>query len=112
MDRAGRSLPLDPVRVNVDLPIVSGRDVVLLDLLYNVRVRTPAFFDRISEVRRSADGELAVRLTDEITVRAMADVTIDRFEDLALVEQDLARRKVKVRELDVRFRDQVVARLP
>jgi cell division protein FtsQ len=47
-----------------------------------------------------------------LVVRAGVDVTPSRFADVALVEGDLARRGVRPVELDVRFRDQVVARLP
>ena len=45
-------------------------------------------------------------------VRLRADAPIDRLELLAPVEQDLARRKIRVAELDLRFNDQVIARLP
>jgi cell division protein FtsQ len=45
-------------------------------------------------------------------VLASGDVTADRLSDIIPVEQDLARRHVKAVELDLRFRDQVIARLP
>jgi cell division protein FtsQ len=44
-------------------------------------------------------------------VRALADVTLNRFADLELVENDLARRRLRAIELDLRYRDQVIARL-
>ncbi len=47
-----------------------------------------------------------------LLVRAAVDVTAGRFADLGPVEDDLARRGVRAAELDLRFRDQVVARLP
>ena len=46
-----------------------------------------------------------------IVVRALPDVTVGRLADLAPVEADLARRRVRVAEIDLRFRDQVIARL-
>jgi len=45
-------------------------------------------------------------------VRAMSDVTPARLRDVEPVEQDLAMRRMRVAELDLRFRDQVIARLP
>jgi len=47
-----------------------------------------------------------------LLVRTAVDVGAARFADLAPVENDLARRGVRAAELDLRFRDQVVARLP
>ncbi len=47
-----------------------------------------------------------------LLVRAAVDVAPGRFGDLGPVEDDLARRGVRAVELDLRFRDQVVARLP
>ena len=67
-------------------------------------------FDRISEVRRVSPTEILVQLTT-IPVRMMADVSAERFAEVASVEQDLARRHAQVAELDLRFRDQVIARL-
>lgn len=46
-----------------------------------------------------------------VLVRAAVDVSAGRFADLGPVEDDLARRGVHPAELDLRFRDQVVARL-
>jgi hypothetical protein len=51
-----------------------------------------------------------VQLTT-VPVRAMADVTAERLADVLPVERDLARRQARVAELDLRFRDQVIARL-
>ena len=41
----------------------------------------------------------------------MTDVTPARLLDLEPVQQDLARRRARVAEIDLRFRDQVIARL-
>lgn len=110
VDVNGQPLPIDPSRANVDLPIVAGRDLVILALLQRVRITEPAMFDRISEVRRISPTEILVQLTT-IPVRMMADVSPERFAEVASVEQDLARRQQRVAELDLRFRDQVIARL-
>jgi cell division protein FtsQ len=110
VDDRGRTLPVDPSRANVDLPIVAARDTAVLRLLAEVRSRTPALFARISEVRRAQRGELLVRLVT-LPVRAMADVSAERLAETVPVEEDLARRGAAVAELDLRFRDQVIARL-
>lgn len=110
VDAMGRSLPIDPSRVNVDLPIVATRDTALLRLLAEVRAGAPALFDRISEIRRLEKNELLVRLAT-VPVRAMADLSASRLAETVPVEEDLARRQLRVAELDLRFRDQVIARL-
>jgi cell division protein FtsQ len=111
-DRGGRPLPIDPSRGSVDLPIVAQGDTAVLRLLAQVREEEPALFDRISEVRRVGRGGKEVVLTlDTIPVRAMLDVSARRLCDVTLVEADLARRQASVAELDLRYRDQVIARL-
>jgi cell division protein FtsQ len=47
-----------------------------------------------------------------VRVRALPEVTVARFQDILPVEADLARGSVPVEELDLRFRDQVIARTP
>jgi hypothetical protein len=41
----------------------------------------------------------------------MDDVTARRLAEIYPVEGDLARRRARVAELDLRYRDQVIARL-
>jgi len=111
-DGAGRMLPIDPSRVRVDLPIVLRPDTAVLRLLAEVRAADPPLFARISEVRRAgkSGGELLVTL-DSVPVRAMLDVSARRLAEIYPVERDLARRQARVAELDLRYRDQVIARL-
>lgn len=109
-DRGGALLPIDPSRATVDLPVLAGRDTALLRLLGDVRDSAPDVYARLSEVRRAGKGELVLRLTT-VPVRAMVDVRAARLADIIPVEQDLARRRARVVELDLRFREQVVARL-
>jgi cell division protein FtsQ len=110
VDASGQTLPIDPSRVSVDLPVVARPDTVLLRLLDDVRGRHPALYGRISDARRSGD-ELLLRLPSFV-VRGGTDLTADRLSDIIPVEDDLERRQVQVAELDLRFRDQVIARLP
>lgn len=109
-DRKGTALPVEPSRTGVDLPLLTGRDTALLRLLGELRDSAPDVYARLSEVRRSGRWELVLRLTT-VPVRAMADVRAGRLADIIPVEQDLARRRARVVELDLRYREQVVARL-
>jgi cell division protein FtsQ len=112
VDGLGRELPFDPSRVDVDLPVLGSSDSTLAAMLSAMRDRHPALFDRISVVRR-LDDEHIVLTFPGFAVRATPDLSPGRLADIIPVEEDLARRGMKARlvELDLRFRDQVIARL-
>jgi cell division protein FtsQ len=120
VDATGRSLPVNPATTDVDLPVLAVRDTLALRVLGEVREHAPALFARIGEVRRVQDGSsfyLLFRLSESPAslahdVLAAGDVTADRLSDIVPVEQDLTRREKRAVELDLRFRDQVIARLP
>jgi len=109
-DEDGRALTLDPSRTPVDLPIIAQRDTALLRLLGEVRASDPSLFARISEVRRVGRDELVMQLVT-VPVRTMVDVTVDQLAQIAPVEEDLSKRRVRPVELDLRFKDQVIARI-
>jgi cell division protein FtsQ len=110
LDAAGRSLPIDPSRVNVDLPILARRDTTILRVLGELREQSPQLYERVSAARRVGRDELLFEL-GTVNVRAMGDVTVDRLAEIVPVEADLMRRQARVAELDLRYRDQVIARL-
>lgn len=110
IDGHGMPLPIDPAATKLDLPIVAARDTMIARLLAELRAGYPTLFNRVSEVRREGRNELLVRLP-AVRVRALATVTADRLAEIAPVEDDLARRHLAVAELDLRYRDQVIARL-
>ncbi len=117
VDATGKSLPIDPAITDVDLPVLAMRDTLVLRVLGDVRAASPALFDRIGEVRRLPRGEYVFRLADQPSlaqrdVLAAADISAERLAEIIPVEQDLARRNLRAVELDLRFRDQVIARLP
>ena len=114
VDRTGRTLPVDPTAVDVDLPVLRSRDSLALRLLGEVREALPALFARIGDVRRTPAGDLAIRLNEPGArlVLASVDLSVDRLSEIIPVELDLARRKAVATEIDLRFRDQVIARLP
>lgn len=108
-DERGVALPIDPTSAEVDVPVAFA-DSGTLRLLGAVRARAPGLYRRLSEVRRDGPGEM-VFVFDSMPVRALTGVTLERLTDLELVERDLARRRLRVAELDLRYRDQVIARL-
>ena len=110
LDAGGRVLPIDPSRVNVDLPVLARRDTTVLRLLGELREHAPQLYERVSAARRAARGEITLEL-GAVNVRAMGDVTVERLEDILPVEADLARRQARAVELDLRYRDQVIARV-
>ncbi len=128
-DSLGRQLPIDPSRTNLDLPIVASRDPVLLKLVGAIRGAEPRLFARIEEARRTGRDEILLTLAPRaedasgaarkpatpqrksLRVRVPVGLSVERLADIFPVESDLARRQVHVGEIDLRYRDQVIARL-
>jgi cell division protein FtsQ len=112
VDERGVTLPLDPSRTPVDAPVVTApRDARVYHLLGQMQRDAPALYARISSIRPAGTGELLVQVAD-VPVRTMTSVTLARLSDIEPVERDLARRRLHAAELDLRYRDQVIARLP
>ena len=133
-DSAGRVLPIDPGRTPPDLPIAAQADSSILSLLGRIRANNPFLFEKVSEISRPTKSEFLMlvasgqrkissappdssALDSTVTempvlrVRVPLGVTVTRLTDIFPVETDLKRRQVKVAELDLRYRDQVIARL-
>jgi cell division protein FtsQ len=123
-DSLGKQLPIDPARMNLDLPIVATTDPVLLKFVGAIRAAEPRVFARIEEVRRTGRDEILFTLSSgarvagvaapqsrTLRVRVPVGLSVERLADIFPVETDLARRQVQVGELDLRYRDQVIARL-
>ena len=127
-DSLGRQLPIDPARMSLDLPIVATTDPVLLKLVGAIRAAEPRVFARIEEVRRTGKDEILLTLSRvsraagiggetaapesrTLRVRVPVGLSVERLADIFPVEIDLARRRAHVGELDLRYRDQVIARL-
>ncbi len=110
-DGSGHALPIDPARVALDVPIASSADSTLMHLLDGLRQSEPTLYARVTSAARSGQSELQFVLGD-ITVRTTPDVTVARLKDILPVETDLARNGLRAVELDLRFRDQVIARQP
>jgi cell division septal protein FtsQ len=128
-DSLGRQLPIDPARQAVDLPVVATNDPILLKLVGAIRKAEPRLFARLEEVRRTGRGEIELTLSRSpaetgapfgdgapqqrkvLRVLALTGLSVVRLADIFPVESDLARRQAHVEELDLRYRDQVIARL-
>lgn len=110
-DARGVALPMDLARTPVDAPVLARRDVGVLQMLGALRKEAPAIYDRVSELRVTGAEELVLDLSGT-PVRAMRNVTAARLADVEPVEEDLARRGLHAAEIDLRYRDQVIARLP
>lgn len=110
-DVQGRALPIDPVRTPLDVPIVAAVDSSVLRLLDALRVQAPSLYARVTEARRVGVDEVDMML-GPLRVRTVPNVTVARFRDILPVEADLARNHLRALELDLRFRDQVIARQP
>jgi cell division protein FtsQ len=129
VDSLGRQLPIDPTRAALDLPVVATNDPILLKLVGAIRSAQPLLFARLEEVRRTGRGEIELTLTHSpaeigaasgdgapqspkvLRVLALTGLSVVRLADIFPVESDLARRQARVEELDLRYRDQVIARL-
>jgi len=141
VDSVGATLPIDPtLEPALDIPIADQRDVALTRMLGDVRAKSSVLYRRISEVSRSGAGDIVILLTTTnpasrlvaldsgatqsdstssttsntpslLRVRAKVGVSAARLTDIFPVEFDLRRRGARVAELDLRYRDQVIARL-
>ena len=128
-DSLGKQLPIDPTRGALDLPVVATSDPVLLKLVGAIRTLEPELFARVEEVRRTGRQEIQLTLAAipivpaagqdslmvsrvrTLRVRAPLGLSVTRLADIFPVETDLARRQLRAEELDLRYRDQVIARL-
>ena len=113
VDQRGRRLPLDPSRTPVDAPVVTAapRDTIVYHLLGAMQREAPGLYARLSSIRATGADEIVLQIAG-LSVRAMTNVTLARLADIEPVERDLTRRQLRPTELDLRYRDQVIARLP
>ena len=123
-DATGAVLPIDLSVRPLDMPVVASADSSLLAVLDGLRQNAPELYARVIQAKRSGIDELRFSVTggavgaagpamaNTIIVRTLRDVTVARFKDILPVEADLARNHLRVVELDLRFRDQVIARQP
>ena len=109
VDGTRQVLPIDPARAPLDLPVVAAPDSALVRFLAGLRQSAPALYARVVTAEPVGQEEFRLAL-GTVRVRTRADVTVARFRDILPVEADLIRLRQSVAELDLRFRDQVIAR--
>lgn len=109
-DARGIALPIDPAKVDVDAPVLMDPDPVVLRLLGAMRAGMPVLYARMSEARVINKDELRFQFGAQ-PVRAMKDVSLERLAEIEPVEADLLRKQLHALEIDLRYRDQVIARL-
>ena len=109
-DADGATLPVDPTAIDVDLPVLATRDTLLLRLLSEVQDALPALYAQVSDARRGPAGAVVLELAS-VRLLTGTDVSSGRLAEALAVQQDLVTRGRTAVELDLRFRDQVVARL-
>jgi cell division protein FtsQ len=80
-------------------------------LLGAMQREAPALYAKLSSIRTTGPGEIVLQIAD-LPVRALTSVTLARLSDIDPVERDLTRRQLRAAEIDLRYRDQVIARLP
>ena len=110
IDAAGRRLPVDPAVVSMDLPIVSVHGAAVWPMLDSLRAAQPALYAKVSDVRREGAHELRFSVAG-VLVRALDGIGARRIAEIVPVAEDLLHRRVRVAELDLRYRDQVIARI-
>jgi cell division protein FtsQ len=113
VDERGRRLPLDPSKTPVDAPVVTAapHGTMVYHLLGQMQREAPALYAKLSSVRAAGADEIVLQIAD-LSVRAMTNVTLARLGDVDPVQRDLMRRQLRAAEIDLRYRDQVIARLP
>ena len=126
---AGELLPVDPARARMDLPVIRGAWSKvspalrrgLLAEMERISQADPALLAHVSEIR-SQDGRLEVLVLSHPLAEILLPVGagIDRLEQLRAVLADLERRlppdspgrPTAPAHVDLRFREQIVVRLP
>lgn len=109
-DERGIALPVDPSRVPVDAPVLAQPDTAALRLLGAMRLGMPVLYAKVSSVRAGGKDELVLELKTQ-PVRVMKDVSLERLAEIEPVEADLGRKQLRATEIDLRYRDQVIARV-
>jgi cell division protein FtsQ len=109
VDAAGRTLPFDPARAGLDLPIAASPDSGVVGVLALIQSLDPALFQSLTGARSVAHGDVLL----EIGARRVLlgrDAGPEVIRAVVLVAQDLAAKGRPYVELDARFAGQVVVR--
>jgi len=109
VDGEGRTLPFDPTRAGLDLPIAASGDAGVAALLALIQSLDPALFQTITAARVVARGDVLLESgARRVLVRRDAGPEVIRA--VVTVAQDLAAKGRPYAELDARFAGQVIVR--
>ena len=115
----GELLPIDPTRVDLDLPVISASEVdedtrSALRTLAAIKKAEPAMYGWVSDVEPMGTG-IRVRLRSPVGAEALLPPNPGALQlrELRLTLADLAARQEISRlvRIDARYRDQIVVRL-
>jgi cell division septal protein FtsQ len=109
VDGDGRTLPFDPTRTGLDLPIAASADPGVAGVLALIQSVDPALFQTITAARALARGDVLLESgSRRVLVRRTAGPEVIRA--VVTVAQDLAAKRRPYAELDARFAGQVIVR--
>jgi POTRA domain-containing FtsQ-type protein len=109
VDAAGRTLPFDPARASLDLPIAASADSGVVGVLALIQSVDLALFHAIVGARGFARGDVLLEIgRRRVLLGRNAGPEVIRA--VVLVAQDLAAKGRSYAELDARFGGQVIVR--
>lgn len=118
IDSTGRALPIDPVRVRLDLPLATTTSSVLLGRLAAIEREVPSLARLVNDAseRRDATDSPSGRPTFVLHVpgtTVLFDETtpVSRFDELTRVGDDLVKRGVRPDVVDLRVPGQILVRV-
>jgi cell division septal protein FtsQ len=109
VDGAGRTLPFDPARAGLDLPIAASADSGVVGVLAVIQAVDPALFQSITGARGFARRDVLLEIGPR-RVLVGRDAGPEVIRAVVLVAQDLTAKGRPYAELDARFGGQVVVR--
>ena len=109
VDGEGRTLPFDPTRAALDLPIAASGDAGVAALLALIQSVDPALFQTITAARVVARGDVLLE-SGARRVLVRRDAGLEVIRAVVTVAQDLAAKGRPYAELDARFAGQVIVR--
>src|SRR6266705_2622469 len=109
VDGEGRTLPFDPTRAALDLPIAASGDAGVAALLALIQSVDPALFQTITAARVMARSDVLLE-SGARRVLVRRDAGLEVIRAVVTVAQDLAAKGRPYAELDARFAGQVIVR--
>ncbi|HEY3279443.1 MAG TPA: hypothetical protein VGJ83_02940 [Gemmatimonadales bacterium] len=109
VDALGRTLPFDPARTGLDLPLTPAVDSGVVQVLARIQAADPGLFHDIDAARRFGRGDVLLDLGSHRVLLAR-DAGPEVMQAVVLVARDLAAKARPYKELDARYANQVVVR--